>query len=98
MRNKISISISFPPEKMDDFNVIVDRERRSDAATLRVMLEDYMNKTLVPTYVEKVKKHRGAVSTSLDADFKERLYKHLEEQGIKLQKLVEGLIATKLKR
>lgn len=98
MTDKKLIGVWFYPDQMGKFLKIADDERRSQASTLRVMLEDYVSGKLVPAEKQKAPEVRKMVSVGVNQSFKDRLLKKLEQEGMSLPEAVEGLIATKLKR
>lgn len=95
MIRKPVIAVWFKPAQMAQMEGLAASERRSNAATLRLMLEDYMAGTLVPTAIEKEGEDRKMVSATVDDEFKKALEARVASDGLNLALLVEQLLVTK---
>ena len=95
MIRKPVIAVWVKPAQLAQMEALAASERRSNAAALRLMLEDYMNGNLIPTPINKPKDDRKMVSATVDEAFKTALEARIANEGTNLASLVDQLLATK---
>ena len=91
-QKKATIATWLKAEDLDRIETLVDRTKRSNAAVLKYLLDQFVAGTLTPSSGEKAKVDRKQISTQADEDFKNAVDAKRMTLGLSMTELIIQLL------